>query len=184
MTSARQIAANRQNALKSTGPRTPEGKRRVSRNALRHGLLARDLLLEGESAEEFAAFREGVLEQLAPVGAVEAMLAERVVAAAWRLRRALRMERDVVRESLEEERAEADFLPSPEEPDLTADRAAARTLAYTDTYGKLSRYEAHIERGMYRALHEIQRLQAARQGRAVEPPRAVEVSLEVGGLDK
>ncbi len=103
--------------------------------------------------------------------------------AAWRLRRALRMERDVVRESLEEERAEADFLPSPEEPDLTADRAAARTLAYTDTYGKLSRYEAHIERGMYRALHEIERLQAARQGRSVEPPRAVEVGLEVGALE-
>jgi len=69
------------------------------------------------------------------------------------------------------------------EADLTGGRAAARTLGCTDTYGRLSRHEAHIERGIYRALHEIQRLGAARQGRGLEPPRAVEVSLEVGGLE-
>lgn len=40
MTSARKIAANRNNAAKSTGPRTVSGKKRASRNATKHGLLA------------------------------------------------------------------------------------------------------------------------------------------------
>jgi len=115
MTSERQIAARRQDALRSTGPRIPEVKPRVSRKALRHGSLAHHLLSEA---------------------------------------------------------------------DLTGGRAAARTLACTDAYGKLSRHETHIEHGIYRALREIQRLGAARQGRGVEPPRAVEVGLDIGALEK
>ena len=48
MTSEKQAEANRCNALNSTGPKTPEGKAAVSHNALRHGLLSRDILLPGE----------------------------------------------------------------------------------------------------------------------------------------
>jgi hypothetical protein len=48
MTSEKQARANRRNALKSTGPKTPEGKAAVHHNALRHGLLSRDVLLPGE----------------------------------------------------------------------------------------------------------------------------------------
>ena len=40
--SQKQLEANRKNALKSTGPRTPEGKAAISRNALKHGIFARD----------------------------------------------------------------------------------------------------------------------------------------------
>ena len=50
VTSARQRQANQRNALQSTGPRTADGKRRASRNATKHGLLARDLLLDDEDA--------------------------------------------------------------------------------------------------------------------------------------
>ena len=50
MTSERQKAANRANALHSTGPKTPEGKAAVRLNAFRHGLLARDVVLPGEDA--------------------------------------------------------------------------------------------------------------------------------------
>ena len=48
MTSARKAEANRRNALKSTGPNTPEGKAAVRLNALRHGLLTQQILLPGE----------------------------------------------------------------------------------------------------------------------------------------
>ena len=48
-----QIQANRENAKKSTGPRTPEGKARVSKNALKHGLLAQDSVIPGEDPAEF-----------------------------------------------------------------------------------------------------------------------------------
>ena len=49
MSSARQAAANRQNALKSTGPKTPDGKAAVRLNALRHGLLSQEILLPGRT---------------------------------------------------------------------------------------------------------------------------------------
>ena len=79
MASAAQIQANRSNARKSTGPRTPEGKERASHNATKHGLLAREAVIQGEDPEEFEFYREGMLQELAPAGALEAMLAERIV---------------------------------------------------------------------------------------------------------
>jgi hypothetical protein len=53
MTSERQKAANQANARRSTGPQTPEGKAVIRLNALRHGLLARDVVLPVEDADAF-----------------------------------------------------------------------------------------------------------------------------------
>jgi len=92
MASVAQIQANRLNAQKSTGPRTAAGKERASRNALKHGLLAREAIIQGEDPEEFEFHREGMLMELAPAGAVETLLAERVVSLSWRLRRAERLQ--------------------------------------------------------------------------------------------
>ena len=92
MASVAQIQANRSNAQKSTGPRTPQGKERASQNAIKHGLLAREAVIQGEDPEEFELFREGMLAELAPVGTVETMLAQRVVGLSWRLRRAERLQ--------------------------------------------------------------------------------------------
>jgi hypothetical protein len=92
----KQLAANRRNALKSTGPKTARGQAMSAGNALKHGLLSREVLVRGqrgrESAREFAALREGIFENLAPVGPMETMLVERIVTTQWRLRRALRAE--------------------------------------------------------------------------------------------
>ncbi|MBN2559834.1 MAG: hypothetical protein JXQ75_02750, partial [Phycisphaerae bacterium] len=74
MATEAQIAANRLNAQKSTGPRTPEGKAKVAQNALKHGLLAKQSVVRGEDAEEFEAYRQEMVASLAPVGALEAML--------------------------------------------------------------------------------------------------------------
>jgi hypothetical protein len=51
MMSDKKAHANRRNALKSTGPKTPEGKAAVRLNALRHGLLSKEPLLPGEDEE-------------------------------------------------------------------------------------------------------------------------------------
>ncbi len=53
MTSARQIAANRRNAAKSTGPKSAKGKERSRRNALRHGLTAETVINALEDAEDY-----------------------------------------------------------------------------------------------------------------------------------
>ncbi len=92
MTSDRQIAANRLNAQRSTGPRTPAGKAKVSVNALRHGLTARDVILPNENPDDFDTFRAELLTSLDPQGALESLLAEKIVADAWRLGRVPRFE--------------------------------------------------------------------------------------------
>jgi hypothetical protein len=85
--SRKQLAANRSNALRSTGPRTPAGKIRSRENALRHGLTATQLLLPGETAEAFDSFRIEIIESLDPVGATENFWADRIACLMWRLRR-------------------------------------------------------------------------------------------------
>ena len=92
MASAAQVLANRSNAQKSTGPRTPEGKAVVSQNAVKHGLLAKEVVIKGEDPGEFEFYRDQMLGELAPVGSVESMLAERVVSLSWRLQRAERLQ--------------------------------------------------------------------------------------------
>ena len=86
-TSDRKIEANRLNASKSTGPRTVEGKRRSSRNALTLGMFARELLVPGEDPGEFRAFKCGILRRLNPRDALELQMVERVVSAYWKIKR-------------------------------------------------------------------------------------------------
>ena len=92
MTSQRQKAANRANALHSTGPKTPEGKAVVRFNAFRHGLLAQDVVLPGEEADAFEDLWNQVRANLSPMGPVEEFLVDRVVNAMWRLKRLGRAE--------------------------------------------------------------------------------------------
>jgi hypothetical protein len=87
MTSERQKAANRANARHSTGPKTQEGKAVVRLNALRHGLLTRDVVLPGEDADAFEDLLNQVRAELSPVGPIEELLVDRVVNTTWRLGR-------------------------------------------------------------------------------------------------
>jgi len=65
MTSQKQIEANRRNALKSTGPKTLDGKAIVSQNATTHGLRARHTVIDGESQTEFDEFYDELCRFLA-----------------------------------------------------------------------------------------------------------------------
>ena len=95
-TSAKQIAANRSNAVKSTGPRTPQGRAVSRMNALKHGILSKQVLVRGlilqESSEELEALHRRFWEELQPAGPLEEMLVDQIVTAHWRLRRALTAE--------------------------------------------------------------------------------------------
>jgi hypothetical protein len=75
--------ASRRNGAKSRGPKTPEGKARAAQNALKHGMRAQILvLLPDEDAAEFHALEAALLDELAPVGALQVVLAPRVAIAA------------------------------------------------------------------------------------------------------
>lgn len=85
--SEKQAAANLANALKSTGPKTAQGKAVVAMNGLRHGILSTRLLLASENPAEFDALTQELQAALRPVGALELMLVEKVAVAIWRQRR-------------------------------------------------------------------------------------------------
>jgi hypothetical protein len=97
--SSARAEASRRNGAKSRGPTTPEGKARSAQNALRHGLRAeKHMVLPDEDGAEFAALEAAMVEELAPVGALQIVLARRVAVAAWRLARADRIEADLFAE--------------------------------------------------------------------------------------
>ena len=100
--SPERIAANRANAQKSTGPNTPEGKAASKMNALKHGILSREVLVSGENEEELTALHEWFREDLQPVGPIEITLVDQIVTTHWRLRRVLAAESGEIALSMDE----------------------------------------------------------------------------------
>jgi hypothetical protein len=92
MTTLVQMETNRANALKSTGPKTEGGKRRVSQNAVKHGILSARLLLDDESADEFYALFDDLQASLKPHGTLELVLVEKIAVCIWKQRRLVRAE--------------------------------------------------------------------------------------------
>src|SRR4028118_2345060 len=92
MASDKQIQANRRNAQRSTGPKTPEGKDAVRLNATKHGLRSQEVLLPGDDGEALKELDENLRAELQPVGELENLLVDGIVAAHWRLSRLRRVE--------------------------------------------------------------------------------------------
>ena len=213
MTSERKVEANRKNALKSTGPKTPEGKDVVRVNALKHGLLSREILLPGEDEAALRELGERLRTELQPAGELEDLLVDRITSHFWRLRRLGRVEAGIFaweyyEQLIERARREAETYEKTELDDFvmsygttitdqqkhqqalskareleaardseaaTLGRTFMRDAGSANAFSKLSRYETNIERGLYKALHELERRQAARLGGNVPAPLAVDV---------
>ncbi len=165
MGSVAQISANRSNAQKSTGPRTPEGKAAVAQNALTHGLMARAAVLQGEEWEEYTSFHEGMIQELYPDGVQEEELAERIVGLYWRLRRAERYQNAVFETLYDKYAAEAE-QPAAGRADpassVASDPVLGRMLV-ADFSGDrvLERallYERRIESSLHRACADLRQL--------------------------
>lgn len=91
-TTEQRLAANRANALHSTGPATASGKAAASSNATRHGLLSAKLFLDDEDPSEFQAMFSDLWRSLMPVGTLEGSLIERIAVTLWRQRRLVQAE--------------------------------------------------------------------------------------------
>ena len=189
--SRRKMKANRRNALRSTGPRTPEGKNVARWNALKHGLLAREIVVAAGPGQENAAEFRFLLEQLRcdlrPVGALEEILVEKIAACYWRLRRLLHSETGEVRKGLVaavDKAASQQRIRKMVGREMTEEEEDAwieteqdcRHVPEIEVADKLLRYEMTLERGLYRALHLLERIQSRRKGEAVPPPVTVELS--------
>ena len=92
MTTEKQIAANRENARKSTGPRTLNGKRKSRRNAVRHGLTAETVIDVIEEAADYEALAAAINVDFRPATNFELELIARLISLLWRLRRATAIE--------------------------------------------------------------------------------------------
>jgi hypothetical protein len=178
MATQKQIKANRQNAQKSTGPKTDEGKAAVSQNAVKHGLFA-ESVITGEDPAEYEAFHDNMLAELAPVGMVELMLAERVVSLWWRLRRAERMQNQVIEDKIEnrvtnpwaiERRKDHCYNEGlePGDPRFEPEHLALGRIAISDwaacrILDRMLLYERRIESSLNRAMKELKRFQVVRR---------------------
>jgi hypothetical protein len=78
MATEAQIKANQENAKKSTGPLTEEGKQRSSMNAMTHGIFSTIPLLPGENLEQFKLLEEEIIKAYQPTDAMECLLVQRV----------------------------------------------------------------------------------------------------------
>ena len=193
MTSQKQITANRRNGKKSTGPKTEIGKTRCKRNALNHGLRAIGVLTPDEDPGAYDELRQKLRMDVAPVGCAETQLVERIAACLWRLWRCARIEAKLLRILRRSASSFEESLLATIAPEIASKREKEKTsfdydigLAFSgdpfdnDALGKLCRYEASLDRMLYRALHELQRLQAARKGDVVSAPAALDVNVSLG----
>ena len=170
--SEKRLAANRANARRSTGPRTPRGKQRARLNAVRHGLRA-TLLAEqtpevaaalGEDSREFWSLYTAFVGDLCPRNDVERQLVERAARAAWRLRRTDAMEVELIK------RAAAEGGGTRTGP-LTIGAAIAQQFRASrgSAFLRLADYQSRLESSFHRALRELCRIrkqQAKRRGSA------------------
>jgi len=162
MTSAAQIEANRKNAKRSTGPRTAEGKAQSRRNALRHGLAARTLVVTPwEDEGDFAAFAADMRADLAPDGACEEALAQRIILCAWRLERLCKIEADYMT---------GESILIANESAAGGDDIVPPIGAWPEEMAGLARYEAMLDRALERAMRLLRERQKMRLADALPAP--------------
>jgi hypothetical protein len=154
MATIHQINANRRNALKSTGPKTPEGKAAVSMNSLRHGLRARTVVLPGENREEFNQLCDDLEREWTPQSRTAKFYLEQMAVSQWKLTRMEVAEAGIFKEAL----------------------SAKVQLPLLD---RLWQAQCRLERSYARAQRELERLQAYRprkfqEGRQQPPPEPPE----------
>jgi hypothetical protein len=174
MATEAQIEANRANAQKSTGPRTPEGKEKASHNALKHGLLAKDVVVMGEDIDDFALFRDELGAELAPVGLVEARLVERIAGLMWRLQRAERVQTEsfdlLYTQCAADPHAKRKWPnPGPDVTDPILSLTVVKDFSGTGILERLLGYERRIENSLCRMMAELRKVQGQRQAGAAIP---------------
>jgi hypothetical protein len=158
MATEKQTAANRLNAQKSTGPRTPEGRAAVRLNGVTHGLTAETIVLKGESEADFKALFDSLEAEHDPVTPTEEALVVQLAMATWRLRRAYRAEAGFYAFKMK------DTLDSKKSYNLDDAGHLGLVASWNSTtLDMFSRQEARLQRSFHRALHELQRVRKERE---------------------
>jgi hypothetical protein len=155
-----QLAANRANALLSTGPRTAAGLAKSSQNAVKSALTGRTVLLPSDDVEEYAAFLAGFQRDLKPVGQAECEFVQIIVDCFWRLRRIQALEFALYAHG--HEQFETAFQDCPAQ-DRYMKTLLQTHLTYEKQFRNYQIQEARLDRKRVQAMAELERLQADRK---------------------
>ena len=151
--SERKLAAQRQNAQKSTGPRTLEGKATVSLNAVKSGLTAETTIITGrrgkEDPEVFEAHKAYIWNDCAPVGFHEEYIVGEIIRITWRLPRADRFENGCIRSRMKHARGDVEILAS--------------SLPESEPLRLTQRYQTTLWRRLDKLFKDLERLQRRRK---------------------
>jgi hypothetical protein len=175
MISEKQLEANRNNAQLSHGPVTDAGRKRSSMNALRHGLTGQVTTMTDDDRTAHEKFSKALIQDLAPKGAMETQLAQRIATDSWRLNRMSAVEDNLFALGLHEHGGKLNLEHEQIDAALTTAAVFAGTarpyprngLAQTSTLGQqlqlLTLYEQRINRSLQKNLAMLQQLQATRK---------------------
>ena len=162
MASAKQLAANRANAAKSTGPITEAGKLNSRLNAVKHGLTGHTVLRTPEQDATYNTYRTRLYPDLAPANAVELDFAERIIYDSWRIHRASAIESNLYA------LADPAFDTGNVEQDDALNEAHAFELN-VKAINLLSLYQQRLQRGIHKDLAMLRQMQKERKAAAAKP---------------
>ena len=151
---------NRENARRSTGPRTEIGKKRSSLNALRHGLTGQTIVLPSEDLAAYQTFRKRFFDDLQPKGVLEEQLVQTLADCSWRLNRARAIETNLLTLG----QIEAEGALKADHPEAAA--ALAMAQSYRDharALANLSMLEQRLSRQFEKTLKQLRELQDERR---------------------
>ena len=200
-TSEKQIKANQKNARKSSGPKTAEGKKFASKNAVKHGLYSDDIIIKSatfsEDADQYEALVRSLFDELRPRGVLQEELVLKVANCMWRSRRVVRAEtahinermddidRDV-RDAADNKKWRSGLDHDVDDTELTPEERARavengigqRVIPDDETARYILRFEMRLDRQMSRALKELRILQMT--PKVKRKPRQESVTSPVG----
>jgi hypothetical protein len=185
LASDKQLAANKANARKSTGPRTQAGKARSRLNSRKHGLTAKLLVIGNEDPAEFEELRAALIERYDPQGAAEGELVDYLAGIYWRLRRFPLFEAAILAarqaQVADEHREDQARLSRPKgeeaedevegdekgamcdaERQIRLGRALIKDGVWNDALGKLSRHEATLYNALRKTLTLLEEIREER----------------------
>ena len=166
MSSLRKVLSARANGAKSHGPITPEGIRRSSLNALRHGLTAKTIVLTNESPDRFDQLLASYVDALQPADELEMDLVEEMAAAKWRQLRLWGIETSSLDLRMDHQQAEVAQKYESADEGVRLAIAFTSLTDYSSTLQHMNRYESRLSHTWHRAFINLVALQAARETEA------------------
>ena len=175
MATTKQINANKKNALLSKGPKTDLGKLNSSKNSLKHGLTAKQLVI-GENLKEFEQYRDQMIEALKPVGILQEQVVFKIIDVGFRLRRIGKIEAGIYNQEILHHEAdeyknkiaekivfkEEDLVQSSDRSINLKGLAFARDCKYGSAILKLNTIEDKLMNKYYRQLDLLKMMQEER----------------------